>query len=67
MPTLLTIQQAAEALQVSEMFIRTAIKDGRLPHIRAGREYRINSDDLAKGIPPKSDPLEAPDDKPPAA
>lgn len=66
MPTFLTIKQAAEAFQVSEVFIRAAIKDGRLPHIRAGREYRIKADDLAKGIPPKSEAQEAPDGDPAA-
>ena len=54
----LTIAQAADALKVSERFVREAVKDGSLParlpfgkkdlsRLGRGHGYRIRRDDLA--------------------
>ena len=45
-PTLLTAQQAAQFLAVSERTIWNLVKDGRLPAVRFGRILRIDRADL---------------------
>lgn len=46
MTILLTIEQAAEAIQMSKGWIRRAIKEGELPCIRLGHAMRVRPEDL---------------------
>lgn len=43
LPKVLTVTEAAEWLRVSDTVIRRAIASGRLPAIRLGRAYRIDT------------------------
>jgi excisionase family DNA binding protein len=46
-PRLLSIAVVALRLDVSEKTIRRLVQDGRLPHLRIGRQIRIREFDLA--------------------
>lgn len=48
LPDLLTIQQLAEYLQVSDSTVRRMLKDGRLQGVSIGREWRIPKEALEK-------------------
>jgi excisionase family DNA binding protein len=57
-PTLLTINEVAAALRVSEKTVQRRIKDGTIRPVQmGGRLVRISSDELARliaGDPPKA-------------
>jgi excisionase family DNA binding protein len=44
---LLTVDEVAEHMRVSNMTVYRLIKAAELPAIRVGRGYRVRSDDLA--------------------
>jgi excisionase family DNA binding protein len=46
MDTLLTTQQAAERLEISDSRIRQLILDGKLAAVKAGRDWLIKVSDL---------------------
>jgi excisionase family DNA binding protein len=48
--TLLTIEQAAETLSVSYARAAQLAREGTLPVVRLGRQYRIDPDRLAEFI-----------------
>ena len=43
-PTMLLIKETAKRSGLPEHFIRSAVNDGRIVHIRAGRKILINYD-----------------------
>lgn len=45
---ILTIEEAAKLLKVSEATIRRWVKNGKLVAFRAGREYRLKKEDINK-------------------
>jgi excisionase family DNA binding protein len=47
-PQFLTITETARALRVHDSTVYAMIHDGRLPAVRAGREWRINAQALAE-------------------
>jgi excisionase family DNA binding protein len=51
----LTVQDIVRELGVSELTVRTWIKDGRLRAIKAGRAYRVRRSDLDKMTGARSD------------
>lgn len=53
LPTLLTIDQTAEHLQVSSKTVRRWIKNGELVAYRIGRQLRISDADLSAFICPR--------------
>jgi excisionase family DNA binding protein len=46
LPEILTLKQAAEFLQVSNLTIQRAIKSGKMKAFKPGRDYRILKEDL---------------------
>lgn len=56
----LTVEQAAERLQLSPVTIRRQIKSGVLPGVRRGRVYRIPESALSQSIPPRTPALRTP-------
>lgn len=46
MQPLLTVEQAAELLNVSSWTIRRWIKRGSLPHVKLGNLVRVESEDV---------------------
>lgn len=42
----LTVKEAAERLKTSRQQIRIMIRNGQLPAVRVGREWRISEDTL---------------------
>ena len=42
----LTVKEAAERLKTSRQQIRMMIRNGQLPAVRVGREWRISEDTL---------------------
>ena len=54
-PPLLTVHEVAERLRSGEHTIRRLIKNGELPALRVGQQYRIDGDELERwlyGDPP---------------
>ena len=49
-PILLTVEQAAEYLTVSERFIRRIRYEGRIPGVKLGKHLRFKKDDLDRFI-----------------
>jgi excisionase family DNA binding protein len=49
-PVLLTVEQAAEYLTVSERFIRRIRYEGRIPGVKLGKHLRFKKDDLDRFI-----------------
>jgi excisionase family DNA binding protein len=47
---LLTIEQVADLLQVSEKTVRRLMLSKRLPHVRLGRVVRFRQDELLRWI-----------------
>lgn len=47
---LLTVNEVAESLRVSRHTIFSLIKEGKLPALRVGRQFRITKADLMKAI-----------------
>lgn len=45
---ILTLQEAAELLKVSDTTLRSWIKKGRIPALKEGRAYRIKKADIDK-------------------
>lgn len=45
---LLTVQELAEAMRVSEMTVYRLIRDGRLPAVRIGKHLRVRSNDFER-------------------
>jgi excisionase family DNA binding protein len=50
LPEILTLKQAAEFLQVSNLTLQRAIQGGRLKAFKPGRDYRILKEDLISYI-----------------
>ncbi|MGI6102303.1 MAG: helix-turn-helix domain-containing protein [Bacillota bacterium] len=46
MEELLTVQEVAEYLRVSDLTVRRMLKDGRLQGVNIGREWRIPKGEL---------------------
>ena len=44
---LLTVNEAARVLRVSEVTVRRPVRRGELPGLRVGRQWRISADGLA--------------------
>lgn len=44
LPTMLLIKETAKRSGLPEHFIRAAVNDGRIVHVRAGRKILINYD-----------------------
>lgn len=44
---LISVREAARLLSMSERFVRDAIRDGRLAHVRVGRAVRVRAEDVA--------------------
>lgn len=49
-PKLLTAQEAAQLLRLSEATVRRLIRQGKLPGTRIGRDYRIPRAQLIKSL-----------------
>ena len=49
-PALLTVEQAAQYLTVSERFIRRIRYEGRIPGVKLGKHLRFKKDDLDRFI-----------------
>ena len=45
---ILTLQEAAKFLKVSDGTLRTWIKKGKIPVLREGRAYRIRKSDIER-------------------
>jgi excisionase family DNA binding protein len=45
----MTIREAASALRISERTVRRHLAEGRIPHIRAGKQIRIPRAGLMRG------------------
>lgn len=45
---ILTLQEAAKLLKISDATLRNWIKGGRIPALKEGRAYRIKKEDLEK-------------------
>lgn len=50
MPEILTVQQLAEFLQVSDQTIKRAIKDGKLSAFKVGKDWRIEKEKVKKWL-----------------
>jgi excisionase family DNA binding protein len=46
-PQLMTIEQLAERLEVTERFVRRLIAEGRVPHHKVGKLIRFGEDEIA--------------------
>jgi excisionase family DNA binding protein len=51
----LTVPAIANELQVNEVTVRTWIRKGSLPAIRAGRTYRVRRSDLDRWVSMRTD------------
>ena len=49
-PPLLTLEEAARRLHTSKFSIRRWIREGKLPGIRIGQEWRVDPADLEEFI-----------------
>ena len=50
LPSLLTLDEAADVLRCSRKTVQRRISEGALPVVRIGRTCRVNEDDLRKFI-----------------
>jgi excisionase family DNA binding protein len=50
LPDIITVKQLAEFLQVSEITIKRAIKGGDLAAFKAGRDWRIEKEEVMKWL-----------------
>ena len=50
LPSLLTLDEAADVLRCSRKTVQRRISEGALPVVRIGRTFRVNEDDLRKFI-----------------
>lgn len=64
MTTLLTVDEAAELLNVHKETIRRQIRKGALPAIKVGTVYRISVDDLTPTRAEAAPPAARQDDSP---
>ncbi len=48
MPVLLTVPEAANLLRVTEQAVRAMLREGKIPAIKAGREWRIERDAIKR-------------------
>ena len=65
LPQMLTIEQTAKAFNLPKNFIRQAVLDGRIVHVKAGKKHLINAQkveewlnagDTPTTVPPSSQP-----------
>lgn len=49
-PKMLTIKQTARAFNLPKNFIRQAVLDGRIVHVKAGKKHLINAQKLEEWL-----------------
>lgn len=50
LPEIVTPKQLAEFLQLSEMTVKRALKSGELKGFKAGRDWRIEKEEVLKWV-----------------
>jgi len=60
MSKVLTLQEAAEVLRLSERTVGEKARSGELPGVRIGRQWRFNADELQRLITPSARPAPVP-------
>ena len=49
-PKMLTIEQTAKAFNLPKNFIRQAVLDGRIVHVKAGKKHLLNAEKVAEWL-----------------
>ena len=64
-PKMLTIEQTAKVFNLPKNFIRQAVLDGRIVHVKAGKKHLINAQKVEEwlnaGDSPTPQQVQAPD------
>ena len=50
LPVMMTSEEASCVLRVTEVTVRTMIRDGRLPGVKIGKSWRIDRDQLRRFV-----------------
>jgi excisionase family DNA binding protein len=50
LPDIITVKQLAEFLQISEITVKRALKDGSLAGFKVGRDWRIEKGSVLKWV-----------------
>lgn len=50
LPSIITVKQLAEFLQISEVTIKRALKDNSLNGFKVGRDWRIEKESVMKWV-----------------
>lgn len=56
MPKMLTVEEAATALHISNQTAQRYVRDGKLPASKVGRRYLIPENAVEKMLEPKQEP-----------
>ena len=56
-PKMLTIEQTAKEFSLPKNFVRKAVSDGRIVHVKAGKKYLINAQKLEEWLNTGDSPL----------
>ena len=57
---LMTVAEVAAAMRVSNMTVYRLIKNGELPAVRVGKNYRLRGSDLERFLEERSVPMGGP-------
>ena len=59
-PKMLTIEQTAKAFNLPKNFIRQAVLDGRIVHVKAGKKHLINAQKVEEWLNTGDSPTTVP-------
>ena len=57
-PKMLTIEETARAFNLPKNFVRKAVLDGRIVHVKAGKKFLINAQKLEEWLNAGDTPIQ---------
>ena len=58
-PGLMTVQDVAERLKLSESTVYALMRDGRIPAVKIGSQWRVEPNRLQQWLDSKNQPIDA--------